>query len=158
MDFQYFEYQWGIREGLPPAGSREPTAPTFVEALRAAHPPLSKRTEHELASWIVARLCYLTCDSLLLEGTEFAHDTNEVGYKFRLAGSDGKSAAHGAIMIHAEGVRFAEVNVTIDDFQSLVVKLLTDSPNDLSKCEIRVRNPETRKTRKYGWDGISLLR
>ena len=66
-------------------GSRERNDPMFVDALKSAHPPLARLTLHEVTSWIVARLNYLVGGSIELIGNEFAHDTNEFGYKIRLA-------------------------------------------------------------------------
>ncbi|MCA9222302.1 MAG: hypothetical protein KDA71_18370, partial [Planctomycetales bacterium] len=65
---------------------------------------------------------------------------------------------HGAIVIRADRTYFASVDVRVESFQDLVVKLLTDSPDDLSECEIRVREPETKRYRNYGWDGYALLK
>ena len=45
----------------------------------------------------------------------------------------------------------------MDDFQAFIVEVLSESPEDLAKCEIRVQEPETRECRAYGWDGYSLL-
>ena len=157
IDFQYFGYHWTIRAGFPPMGSRERTDPLFVDALKVAFPRLRKFTEHELGSWIVARLFFLTAGTLTSEGTEFAHDTNEIGYKLKISDDSKTSLAHGAVVIHAKGVHFASVDLKIDDFQAVVVRLLTESTDDLSQCEIRVREPETRNVRKYGWDGYSLF-
>jgi hypothetical protein len=70
-------------------GSRERTVPLLLDALKAAHPPLGRMTEHEIASWVVARLNYLTGTALQAEGTTFAHDTNELGYKIKLSDTSG---------------------------------------------------------------------
>lgn len=157
LKFVFGGYHWSLREGLPPAGSRERTAPTFVEALKAAYPPLAKMKSHEIASWIVARLNYITASALEVEGDLFAHDTNEFGYKLRLSDGADTTLAHGAVVIHADRVYFASVDVKISDFQSIFVSLLADSPNDLAKCEIVVQLPESKKKRRYGWDGHYLL-
>jgi hypothetical protein len=60
-------------------------------------------------------------------------------------------------VIHADRTYFASVNVAIDEFQQLLVELLTEFPDDLAKVKIRVQYPETRRYRVYGWDGYSLL-
>jgi hypothetical protein len=157
LKFQCLGYNWSIRAGFPPMGSQERTDPVFVDALKAAHPPLGELTDHELASWIVARLCYLTSGALTVEGDSFAHDTDEFGYKMKITDEAKVSVAHGAVIFHAARTSFASVDMEIDDFQSVVVDLLTDSPGDLAACEIRVREPETRNDRTYGWNGYALL-
>lgn len=101
LRFQYFAFDWTIREGGPPMGSHERSSPLFVDALKTAHRPLSKLTDHELASWVVARLSYLTSGALPLEGDEFSHDTNEFGYKLKITDQKKVSVAHGAIVIHS---------------------------------------------------------
>lgn len=158
LKLQHHGYNWAIRAGFPPMGSVERTDPLFVDALKTAHPPLTKMTVHEIGSWIVGRLSYLTAGSLAVEGDVFAHDTNDFGYKIKITDNSKASVAHGAIVIHADGIRFASVDVKINDFQTLLVELLTESADDLAACEIRVQEPETRKYRTYGWDGYSLLR
>ncbi|WP_037229825.1 hypothetical protein, partial [Rhodopirellula baltica] len=112
---------------------------------------------HQLASWIVARLSFLTASSLLLEGDTFAHDTNEFGYKIKILTADGSIASMGTLMIHQDRTYYKANNVAIGDSQSLLVDLLTEFPDDLDRCEIRVRFPETRRFRSYGWDGMTLL-
>ena len=138
-------------------GSTEVAEPSFVDALRAACPKVKRYTNRELASWIVARLNYLTAGALHVEGTEFAHDTNEFGYKIRITDSDDKSIAHGAIVMHESRTYFASVNVAIADFQAVFVELLTQYPDDLARIKIRVQYPESERYRLYGWDGYSLL-
>ncbi|MCA9066439.1 MAG: hypothetical protein KDA96_25400 [Planctomycetaceae bacterium] len=56
------------------------------------------------------------------------------------------------------GDSFSSVDVKINDFQTLLVDVLTESADDAAACEIRVQEPETRKDRTYGWDGYSPLR
>jgi hypothetical protein len=157
LKFKFAGYQWSLREGFPPMGSHERNEPTFVQALQVAHPPLARMTLHEIASWIVARLNYITARSLEVEGNVFAHDTNEFGYKIKLSDEADTTLAHGAVVIHADRVYFAGLDIKVPDFQSVFVSLLADSPNDLAKCEIVVRVPESKKKRRYGWDGYSLL-
>ncbi len=159
MDLRFTQlgYHWTVREGFPPMGSTEVAEPTVVNALRSTSPKLARYSDRELASWIVGRLNYLTSGALALLGTEFKHDTNEFGYKIKLTDADEKSMAHGAVVIHADRTYFASVNVTIDDFQRLLVELLTEFPDDLAKIKIRVQYPETKRHRLYGWDGYSLL-
>jgi hypothetical protein len=156
LRFQHGGYRWAIRAGFPPAGSREKDL-LFSEALRDAHPPLKDLTQHELASWIVARLNFLTSGALSLEGKEFADDTNEFGYKIRLANRADSTVAHGAVVFGASRTYFASVDLGVDDFQSVLIGLLVDAPDDLAICEITVREPETSRRRAYGWNGHSLL-
>jgi hypothetical protein len=157
LKFQHGGYRWTLREGFPPAGSRERQEPLFSEALQRAYPPLAKLTQHELASWIVARLDFITAGALTLEGEEFAHDTNEFGFKIRLANQENLTLAHGAIVITTSRTYLAFVSSRIDDFQSVIIDLLIDAPDDLAKCEIIVLEPESRKRRCYGWNGHALL-
>jgi hypothetical protein len=157
LKFEFGGYHWSLREGFPPMGSRERTDPTFVDALKVAHPPLARLTQHELVSWIVARLNYLVSASIYLEGSSFANDTNEFGYKIRLSDDSDTTLAHGAVVFHARRTYFASLDLKISDFQSVFIRLLTDSPTDLSKCEIVVREPESKRKRTYGWNGHSLL-
>ncbi|EGF24579.1 hypothetical protein RBWH47_01638 [Rhodopirellula baltica WH47] len=63
----------------------------------------------------------------------------------------------GTLMIHQDRTYYKANNVAIGDSQSLLVDLLTEFPDDLDRCEIRVRFPETRRFRSYGWDGMTLL-
>ena len=150
-------YHWAIREGGPPSGSRERAALTFLDALKAAHPPLAQLTQHEIASWIIARLSSVTAGALSWEGVEFAHDTNEFGYKIRLSDRSNTTLAHGAVVFHVDRTYFASLDLEIDDFQSVFVALLADFPQDLAICEIVVREPESERKRAYGWNGYSLL-
>jgi hypothetical protein len=156
LKFQFGGNQWSVRAGGPPMGSRERTDSPFLDALKAAHPPLSKMTRHEITSWIVARLNFITSGSLELEGRTFAHDTNEFGYKIKLSDQSDNTLAHGAVVFRADRTYFASLDIKIDDFRSVFVGLLTDSPLDLAKCEITVREPESKKKRTYGWNGYSL--
>ena len=138
-------------------GCVEKTDPIFVDELRLACPQLNKLSDHELASWIVSRLNYVVSGSLELEGNDFAHDTNEFGYKIRI-NNDGRSMlANGAIVIHQNRIYFAAIDRNDSNFQSLFVHLLADSPGDLAEIEIRVLVPETKQHRTYGWDGNFLL-
>ncbi len=157
LSFQELGYAWTTREGSPQVGSVEPSDPTFTEALCKAYPKLSRYTKHELASWIVARLNFLTAGTLSDEGEVFSHDSNEVGYRIKITDQSNEIAAFGAIMIHADRTYFAVLNIHTNDFQSLVVELLTEFPDDVTKCEIRVQEPETRRFRSYGWNGNSFL-
>jgi len=156
LKFKFGGYQWSLREGFPPMGSHERTDPKFVDALKLAHPPLGKLTLHEIASWIVARLNYITSGSLEVEDNFFANDTNEFGYKIKISDNADTTLAHGAVVIHADRVYFAALDIKIPDFQLAFVSLLVDSPNDLAKGEIVVCLPELKKKRRYGWDGYSL--
>ncbi len=157
LKFEFDDRRWTIRAGFAPAGSREGRAPIFVEALRAAHPPLRNLTLHALASWIVSRLNFLTSGALVLEGEEFAHDTGEFGYKIRLADRGSATLAHGAVVFGEGRIDFASVDLGVDDFQAVFIKLLVDAPDDLAACEIAVRDPETGRRRSYGRDGRTLL-
>lgn len=157
LKFNFAGYRWSLREGFPPRGSRERSDQPFFDALKAAHPLLSKLTQHEIASWIVARLNFITSGSLEVEGKSFGHDTNEFGYKIRLSDAEDTTLAHGAVVIHANRIYFASLDIKIDNFQSVFISLLADSPSDLAKCEIIVRVPESKRKRTYGWDGYSLL-
>ena len=138
-------------------GSTEASDPDFVTALRESHPKVARLTDHELASWIVARLNYLTSGALCVEEETCSHDTNEFGYKLKISDHSKKSMAHGAVVIHADRTYFASVNVAVDNFQAVVVELLSESPDDLTACSVRVQEPETRTFRRYGWDGYSLF-
>jgi hypothetical protein len=157
LKFQHSGFEWTLREGFPSIGATISDSVPIIEALKVAHPPLSTWTTHQIASWIVARLSYLTSGSLEREGNDFAHDTNEIGYKLRISGQNHTMLAHGAVVIQMSRIYFACLNIGIDDFQSLVIKLLADSPNDLSIVQVRVRDPGNQKIRRYGWDGFSLL-
>jgi hypothetical protein len=157
LKFQFGGFQWALRAGGPPMGSSERTGQAFLDALKAAYAPLSKMNQHEIASWIVARLNFITSGSLELEGNLFSGDTNDFGYKIKLSDEGDITLAHGAVVVKADRILFASLDIKIADFQSLFITLLADSPNDLAKCEIIVREPENKKKRAYGWDGYSLL-
>lgn len=158
IKFNALGYQWSIRSGLPPAGGIENENTSLVVALRAKCPELETRTEHEIASWIVARLSYITAGALEIEGDTFENDSNDFGYMISVTDSSGKNVALGGVMMHEKRTYFASVKIEIDDFQRLFVELLAENPNDLDKCDIRVRYPETKRFRHYGWDGYSLIR
>ncbi len=115
-------------------------------------------TDREIASWITARLNFITAGSLELEGKVFSGDANEFGYKIKLSDEAGTTLAHGAVVFGPDRVYFAALDIKIPDFQTEFVKLLVDSPNDLAQCEIIVRESATRKERSYGWDGYSLIK
>ena len=157
LKFQFGGFQWALRAGGPPMGSSERTDQAFLDALKAAYAPLSKMNQHEIASWIVTRLNFITSGSLELEGNLFSGDTNDFGYKIKLSDEGDITLAHGAVVVKADRILFASLDIKIADFQSLFITLLADSPNDLAKCEIIVREPEKKKKRAYGWDGYSLL-
>ena len=157
LKFLFEGYEWSLREGGPHPGSRERDDPTFHDALQAAHPALGKLTLHEISSWIVARLDYITCGSLALLGDEFSHDSNNFSYKIKLADQSQQAVAQGALMFEADRVHFFALDLRIESFQSLLVRLLTDAPQDLSRCDIIVRLPESKRKRHYGWNGYSLL-
>jgi hypothetical protein len=157
LKFEHRDYLWTIRSGFPPMGSTEVQEPTFTEALRTGVPSLQRSSGHELASWVVARLNYITAGALPIEGEVFAHDTNEFGYKIKLVDAQKSTVAHGAVVFHADMTYFASVKLGIGDFQAVFIDLLTESPDAMEACEIRVQVPETRTYRIYGWDGYSLL-
>jgi hypothetical protein len=158
LKFQFGGFHWGLSAGGPPMFAQERTDAPFLEALKAAHAPFSKMSDREIASWIVARLNFITAGSLESEGKCFSGDTNEFGYKIKLSDKEGITMAHGAVVFRPDRVYFAALDIKIPNFQSEFVKLLVDSPNDLSKCEIVVRESETKKKRSYGWDGYSLIK
>ena len=157
IKFSESGYDWRLREGFAPMGSTEVETPLFIDVIRGSVNSLSTRTLHEVSSWIVARLSYLTSGSLELEGNEFAHDTNEIGYKLKAVQPETRASAHGAIVLHPDKVSFASVSSGIDDFQTIVVDLLCGRANDLLECDIRVIEPESREARSYGWDGRNLF-
>ncbi|WP_413432572.1 hypothetical protein [Crateriforma spongiae] len=158
LKFSELGYQWTIREGSPPMGSVEGSNPDFAEALRSADRAIEKFTEHELASWVVSRLNYFVGGSLEVEGDEFAHDTNEFGYKIKVVDTNRRMIAHGGVVVYENRIAFAAVNTHNANLQDLFVQLLVESPSDLAKIEIRVRTPETKRYRVYGWDGYHLAR
>ena len=92
-----------------------------------------------------------------MEVEEIDDDLNVFGYKIRLASDTNLTLAHGAVVFEANRTYFASVEVAIIDFQSRVVELLTESPNDISPCEIGIRDPKSKKRRVYGWNGYMLL-
>ncbi|WP_145431680.1 hypothetical protein [Lacipirellula limnantheis] len=160
----YFEshgYYWRLREGFAPMGSGEQQSPLFIDQLRQSVPWLRKASVHEMGSWIVARLNYLTCGNLKMLGDSFGHDTNEFGYKVRCMNEQSIRQASGAVVIHADQVHFKYADSIIDDYQSLFARILADNPRDLDKISIRVRIPSEDniqpRYRAYGWDGFSLL-
>jgi hypothetical protein len=158
LKFRFGGHHWALKEGGPPMGSKERGDASLVDALKTAHPPLSKLSNREIASWIIARLNFITAGSLESEGTSFAGDTNEFGYKIKLSNDAGTTLAHGGVVFGAERVHFAALDIRIPDFQSELVRLLVDAPGDLAKCEIVVRQSETGRKRAYGWDGYSLIK
>ncbi len=156
--FSELGYDWQLCEGLPPAGSSECQTPTFEQAVRDAVPFLAKSSAHELASWVVARLAYLTSGSLELEGKEFSHDSDEVGYRLKATRRSDAASAQGAIMLAPSRVYFACVEAGLSNFPFIVLELLSQFPRDYEKCVIRIREPESKNSRRYGWDGYSLIR
>ena len=158
LKFRELDYDWRLREGFPPMGSVEVDSPRFVDAIRTTVPSLATASTQELTSWIIARLSFLTAGALELEGKEFSHDTNEIGYKLKATHSVPRASAHGAIVLNPERVYFAFVDGGIGDYQSLVVDLFCRYPEDLAECAIRVFEPESKRSRVYGWDGYSLRR
>jgi hypothetical protein len=157
LKFSYSGNNWELREGGPPMGCREQGDVSFEEALRAAHPPLSRMSARELASWIVARLNAITGGDLESEGNVFAHDTDEFGYKLKASSPNRVTLAYGGIVFEAGRTYFAWDGDGLADFQTKVVDLLTESPSDLARCEIKVREPESTRSRNYGWNGYSLI-
>lgn len=162
LHFESHGYRWRLREGFAPMGSDEQQHPRFIDQLRQSAPWIHKLSVHEIGSWIVARLNYLTCGSLNMLGASFGHDTNEFGYKVRCTNQQEIRQASGAVIIHADRVYFKHVDPVLHDFQSLFVQVLADNPHDLEKIKIRVRIPSEdsiqTRYRAYGWDGFSLLK
>lgn len=156
LKFSEIGHEWRLQEGSPPMGSVESKAVTFEQAIRDSVPFLAKSSSHEIASWVIARLAYFTSGALELEGIDFAHDTNEIGYKVKATRTTDGALAHGAIVITQDRTYFAYVDAGLGDLQSLLVELLSLSPRDYAKCVIRVREPESKRSRRYGWDGYSL--
>jgi hypothetical protein len=142
-------------------GSEEQQSPLFIDQLKQTVPWLRNMSVHEIGSWIVARLNYLTFGSLPLLGDSFGHDTNEFGYRVRCMNQQGIRQASGAAVIHAERIYFKYAEPVIADFQSLFAQVLADSPRDLAEIKIRIRIPSEDSVRTlyrtYGWDGFSLL-
>lgn len=137
-------------------GSVEVDSPKFVDTIRSTVPSLSTASTHKVTSWIVSRLSYLTSGAIELEGSEFSHDTNEIGYKLKATHTTSNASAHGAIVMSPDQICFAFVDAGIGDYQSLVVDLLCRYPEDLGDCAIRVFEPESKRSRIYGWDGYLL--
>lgn len=155
--FEQADLRWELREGFAPLDSRETIDPSLGTALRAAHPFVARLTEHELASWIVGRLAFCAGSAWGSLRTEFAHDTNECGYQIRAKNAAGEMVGQGAVVLQAGRTIFFCLNIKTDDFQAQLVDLLADSPRDLERCEIIVREPETKHRRSYGWNGHALL-
>lgn len=156
LKFSEMGYEWQLREGFPPMGSSEDPAIPFEVAIRHAVPFLAKSSPHEIASWVVARLAYLTSGALDLEGDDFSHDTNEIGYKTKAKRVADGASASGAIVITSSRTYFAFRHDGLRDFQAIFVAMLSQWPNEYAKCVIRVREPESNRSRLYGWDGYSL--
>lgn len=138
-------------------GSTEQSAPDFVTELRKSHQRIAKLTEHQLASWIVARFNYLTSGDLCTGEVTYSHDTNEFGYKIKVSDQSNQTLAHGAIVIHADRTYLSAVNSADIDYQAIVVELLVGGIDDLANSSVRVQSPETRQFRLYGWDGYSFF-
>lgn len=136
-------------------GSIAVPSPLFVDALRAAESMLNGLTVHELSSWVVARLSYLTCGGI--DRQTSSDDTNEFGFKIKITDAAGESVAHGAVVIGNNRLVYSAHNIRVVDSQLLFVTLLSGSPRDLAICEVEVREPESRRRRTYGWDGRMLL-
>lgn len=162
--YLYFEshgYLWRVREGFAPMGSIEQQSPRFIEQLRLAVPWVRNKSVHEIGSWVVARLSYLTAGSLVLLGDSFGHDTDQFGYKIRCMNKEKIRQASGAVVIGAQHICFEHADPVLPDFQSLFVQLLADNERDLGTIKIRVRVPSEDAGptgyRTYGWDGFSLF-
>ncbi|WP_146118827.1 hypothetical protein [Blastopirellula marina] len=156
IKFKHNNRQWSIREGFAPMGSVE-SQPTLLERLHDSSSRLKRFSDHQLASWIIARLCYITADKLLALGEVFSHDTDEFGYKVKISDSQQRTLAHGAIVFHRQRISCAAVEADGVNFQALLAELLVEWPDDLGKCEITFEDPDSREKRKYGWDGDRLL-
>lgn len=158
LTFSENGFEWQLREGFLPMERMIRGNDPFENVIRAAVPFLAKAAIREICSWVVARFAFLTSDALQLEGTEFAHDTNNFGYKLTATRKDDAASTHGAISFASDHIDFAFVDSRIGDLQVILISMLAQSPRDYAKCVIRVREPESKRTRTYGWDGYSLLR
>ena len=138
-------------------GSIEALDPRFVDALRISVPQLSDVSEHRLASWIVARIDFITAGALGINGCVFANDSQDFGFKVKVSDQSKVMLAHGSVVVDPERIFFAFVSSKSFDLQGAFVELLAESPDELSKVEMFVRHPVTRKRRAFGWDGYSLL-
>ena len=139
-EFEEMGYRWTIREGAPPMGSVEARSLTLVEALRAADSQLKGLNLHELSSWLIARLSYLTCG--MIDQKTFSHDTNEFGYAVRITDSSGERVAHGAVAIGENRLAYFASDFRTSDSQALFVQMLASAPAILRSARSRSENPK----------------
>ena len=151
--FQFRDYRCQLSAGYPVVGSVEPASPSFVEALLAAHRDLSKLSQKDLGSWIIARLTDLTYGALPFEGDYFASDGGDFGYRIKVMDAGGKLLGNWGIVFWPQRIQLSGFSPVEFDGQALIVEMLTESPGDLGKCEVTIHNPESRKRRTFGWDG-----
>lgn len=152
-DFSFRDYHCKLTAGYPVAGSVEQLEPSFIDELVAAPGYPRGLSRRDRVSWILARLTELTYGGLPLEGTSFASDGGEFGYRVKISTAVGILLGYWGIVIWPDRIQLC--GHAIGDFngQKLIIEMLTDSPQSLDKCEITIRNPDARTKTTYGWNG-----
>lgn len=131
--------------------------PRFSVVLKGAVAQLASASEHRIASWIVARIDFITAGSLAIDGWVCRDDFNDFGFKLKVADRSKSVVGHGAVVVGPDGVHFTSVTSKPLDLQAEFIELLAESPDDLSRCEMFVQHPQTRAKRSFGWNGYSLF-
>jgi hypothetical protein len=156
-EFTFRDYRCALSAGYPVVGSVEQQTPLFVDQLAAAPGFPRRLSRKDLVSWILARLTELTYGGLPLEGNSFSSDGGEFGYRIKIVDSAGILAGYWGIIFWPERIQLCGHSPSNLDGQTLLVEMLTDSPNSLDKCEITVRNPDARTKKTFGWNGHQFV-
>ncbi|WP_425613961.1 hypothetical protein NA78x_003808 [Anatilimnocola sp. NA78] len=131
--------------------------PTFVEQLQAADGFPRGLSSKNHVSWIIARLTELSAGGLMFDNTHFESDGGEFGYRLKIFGADGKLLGYWGIIFWPDRIRLMGHSTSDLDGQTLIVEMLTESPAELGKCEVTIRNPDARTKKTFGWNGYQFV-
>jgi hypothetical protein len=132
--------------------------PTFLEELTATGKFPQALSKRNLISWILARLTELSYGGLTFEDTAFESDGGEFGYRLKISDATSQRIGCWGFLFWDDRIELrgsAEPHAI--NGQTLIVEMLTESPRDLGKCEVTIRNPDARTKKTYGWNGYQYL-
>jgi hypothetical protein len=158
QQFTFRDFKCELSAELPVAFSIEQQNPTFLEELAATGKLPRGLNDKDLVSWIIARLTELTYGGLPFEGDSFSSDGGEFSYRIKVSDASGKRIGWWGMIFWPDRIQLcgsAEPHAI--NGQTLIVEMLTESPRELGKCAVTIRNPDARTKKTYGWNGYQYL-
>jgi hypothetical protein len=157
QSFTFRDYKCELSADYPVAFSKEQESPTFLEELAATGKLPKNLSKKDLVSWIIARFTELTYGGLMFEDNEFANDGGDFAYRLKVCDSSGKRIGWWGIVFWPDRIQLcgsAEPHAI--NGQTLIVEMLTESPRELGKCKVTIRDPDTRTKKTFGWGWLSI--